>query len=129
MSFIAASRWSPSAGCAARALYGWEVQLRADGFLKFGQRFIFREAALKLACELPGPSARRMDGAVRALTRAPASGDPSDSLTQCGQEPICRAWLHEHTGQFGSRRLGAGVRAVIRGDDDDWDARGEWVPA
>ena len=42
---------------------GWEVQLRADGFLKFGQRFIFREAALKLACELPGPSARRMDGA------------------------------------------------------------------
>jgi len=63
VSFIAASRWSPSAGCAARALYGWEVQLRADGFLKFGQRFIFREAALKLACELPGPSARRMDGA------------------------------------------------------------------
>jgi hypothetical protein len=32
--------------------YGWEVQLRDDGFLEFGQRFIFKEAALKLAGEL-----------------------------------------------------------------------------
>ena len=32
--------------------YGWEVQLRDDGFLEFGQRFIFKEAALRLAGEL-----------------------------------------------------------------------------
>jgi hypothetical protein len=32
--------------------YGWEVQLRDDGFMEFGQRFIFKEAALKLAGEL-----------------------------------------------------------------------------
>jgi hypothetical protein len=32
--------------------YGWECQLRDDGFLEFGQRFIFKEAALRLAREL-----------------------------------------------------------------------------
>ena len=32
--------------------YGWEVQLRDDGFLEFGQRFIVKEAALKLAEQL-----------------------------------------------------------------------------
>jgi hypothetical protein len=29
--------------------YGWECQLRDDGFMEFGQRFIFKEAALRLA--------------------------------------------------------------------------------
>jgi len=29
--------------------FAWEVQLRDDGFLEFGQRFRFKEAALRLA--------------------------------------------------------------------------------
>jgi hypothetical protein len=29
-----------------------EVQLPDDGFMEFGQRFIFKEAALRLAAEL-----------------------------------------------------------------------------
>ena len=32
--------------------YGSEGQLRDDGFMEFGQRFIFEEAALRLAGEL-----------------------------------------------------------------------------
>jgi hypothetical protein len=32
--------------------YGWEVQLRDDGFLEFGQRFMFKKAALRVASEL-----------------------------------------------------------------------------
>jgi hypothetical protein len=32
--------------------YGWEVQLHDDGFMEFGQRFLFKEAALRLAGEL-----------------------------------------------------------------------------
>jgi hypothetical protein len=32
--------------------HGWECQLRDDGFLEFGQRFIFKEAALRFVGEL-----------------------------------------------------------------------------
>jgi hypothetical protein len=51
--------------------YGWECQLRDDGFLELGQRFIFKEAAVRLAGELRQDLER--DG-WRVMAKASAEG-------------------------------------------------------